>query len=195
MFSRLNVDAARDVAASVSRAPRRHGVNRTTTTLTGWLAALLIAVAVIATGTGIGIGTGTGLRAGNAEAAAATSGQQIADYAVDYVGYPYVYAGNTPSGFDCSGFTQYVVGQTLGIDIGHGVEGQTGFGTWVGWEDWQPGDLIFFAGTYRPGISHVGIYIGDGEFVHAENEGTGVVISSISSTYYTAHYNSAYRLV
>lgn len=187
MFSRLNVDAARDVAASVSHAPRRHGVNRTTTTVTRWLAALLIAVAVIS--------TGTGLSAGTAAAAAATSGQQIADYAVDYVGYPYVYAGNTPSGFDCSGFTQYVVGQTLGIDIGHGVEGQTGYGIWVGWEDWQPGDLIFFAGTYRPGISHVGIYLGDGEFVHAENEGTGVVISSIYSNYYTAHYNSAYRLV
>jgi cell wall-associated NlpC family hydrolase len=165
--------------------------------LTRWLAALLIGIAVFATGAGIG--TATAAPAVPDQTAttqrAAPSGQWIADYALDYVGYPYAYAGNTPSGFDCSGFTQYVVGQTLGIDIGHGVEGQTWHGAWVGWEDWQPGDLIFFAGTYRPGISHVGIYIGGGEFVHAENESTGVVVSSIYSNYYTTHYNSAYRLV
>ena len=195
MFSKPIVDAARDVAASMRRVPLRHGVHRTT--LTRWLAALLIAAAVLATGTGLGTADAAPANPGQTATTqrAAPSGQWIADYALDYVGYPYAYAGNTPSGFDCSGFTQYVVGQTLGIDIGHGVEGQTGYGAWVGWEDWQPGDLIFFAGTYRPGISHVGIYIGGGEFVHAENEGTGVVVSSIYSSYYTAHYNSAYRLL
>jgi cell wall-associated NlpC family hydrolase len=123
------------------------------------------------------------------------SGQFIADYALQFVGYPYVYAGNGPGGFDCSGFTQYVVLNMLGIDIGHDVAGQTGSGYWVEWGAWQPGDLVFFANTYRAGVSHVGIYIGDGQFVHAENEGTGVTISSVWSDYYSAHYYGATRLV
>ena len=104
-------------------------------------------------------------------------------------------AGNTPAGFDCSGFTQYVALNVLGWDIGHGVEGQPAAGYWVDWDLWAPGDLIFFQNTYRPGISHVGIYIGDGLFVHAENEGTGVVVTSLYSDYYLARYWGAIRLV
>lgn len=122
------------------------------------------------------------------------TGQAIADFALGYVGYPYVWAGNTPAGFDCSGFTQYVIMNTVGIDIGHGVPGQTGYGTWVDWDAWQPGDLVFFANTADAGISHVGIYIGDGQFVHAENESTGVTISSIYSDYYSGHYYGATRI-
>jgi cell wall-associated NlpC family hydrolase len=123
------------------------------------------------------------------------SGQFIVDYAMQFYGYPYVAAGNGPGGFDCSGFTQYVMLNMLGIDIGHGVAGQTGYGYWVDWGNWQAGDLVFFAGTYRDGISHVGIYIGDGQFIHAENEGTGVTISSVWSDYYSGHYYGAYRLI
>jgi cell wall-associated NlpC family hydrolase len=125
----------------------------------------------------------------------AASGQFIADYAMQFLGYPYVSAGNTPGGFDCSGFTQYVILNTLGYDIGHGVAGQTGSGYWVNWGEWQPGDLVYFAGTYRAGISHTGVYIGDGQFIHAENPGTGVVISSLYSDYYAGHYYGAYRHV
>ena len=124
-----------------------------------------------------------------------SGGQAIANFALQFQGYPYVYAGNTPSGFDCSGFTQYVILNTLGIDIGHGVEGQTGYGYYVEWGAWQPGDLVYFANTYRAGISHTGVYIGDGQFIHAENEGTGVVISSVYSDYYSGHYATAIRLV
>jgi cell wall-associated NlpC family hydrolase len=124
-----------------------------------------------------------------------SGGQAIADFALQFQGYPYVYAGNTPGGFDCSGFTQYVILNTLGIDIGHGVEGQTGYGAYVEWGAWQPGDLVYFANTYRAGISHTGVYIGDGQFIHAENEGTGVVISSVYSDYYAGHYATAIRLV
>lgn len=120
-------------------------------------------------------------------------GWYIADFALQYLGSPYVYAGNTPGGFDCSGFTQFVILNTVGIDIGHGTAGQTNHGAWVDWGDWLPGDLVYFAGTYRAGISHTGVYIGDGQFIHAENEGTGVVISSLYSDYYSAHYYGAYR--
>lgn len=123
------------------------------------------------------------------------SGQFIVDYAMQYLGYSYVYAGNGPGGFDCSGFTQYVILNTLGIDMGHDVAGQINSGYWVDWGNWQPGDLVFFAGTYRPGISHVGIYIGDGQFIHAENEGTGVTTSSVWSDYYSGHYYGALRLI
>lgn len=124
-----------------------------------------------------------------------SAGAAIVDFALQFQGYPYVYAGNGPGGFDCSGFTQYVLLNTLGIDIGHGVAEQTGYGSWVDWGAWQPGDLVYFAGTYRDGISHTGIYIGEGQFIHAENEGTGVVISSIYSDYYSGHYYGAYRHV
>ena len=133
--------------------------------------------------------------ASEALAQTSSSGQAIVDFALQFQGYPYVYAGNGPGGFDCSGFTQYVLLNVLGIDIGHGVAEQTGYGSWVDWGAWQPGDLVYFAGTYRAGISHTGVYIGDGQFIHAENEGTGVVISSIYSDYYAGHYYGAYRHV
>ncbi|HEV2108592.1 MAG TPA: C40 family peptidase [Thermomicrobiales bacterium] len=123
-----------------------------------------------------------------------TVGQNIAGFALQFVGYPYVWAGNTPAGFDCSGFTQYVILNTLGIDIGHGTPGQAGFGYWVDYGAWMPGDLIFFANTFGPGISHVGVYIGDGQMVHAGSEETGVHISSVYSEYYSAHYYGATRL-
>lgn len=121
-------------------------------------------------------------------------GQYIVDFAMGYLGAPYVWAGEGPWGFDCSGFTQFVISNTVGIDIGHGTPGQTSFGAWVDWATWAPGDLVFFANTWGPGISHVGIYIGDGQFIHAENESTGVTISSVYSDYYSGHYYGAFRV-
>ena len=121
------------------------------------------------------------------------NGQFISDFALQFVGYPYVWAGNTPGGFDCSGFTQYVILSTVGYDIGHASGGQMNYGAWVDAGDLQPGDLVFFAGTYGAGVSHTGVYIGDGQFVHAENPGTGVTISWLWSDYYGAHYCGAMR--
>jgi cell wall-associated NlpC family hydrolase len=123
-----------------------------------------------------------------------SAGETIVGFALQYVGYPYVFGGNTPAGFDCSGFTQFVVLNTLGYDIGHAVEGQPGAGAWIDYGAWEPGDLVFFQNTYRAGISHVGIYIGDGLFVHAENEGTGVVITSMYEDYYASRYWGAMRV-
>ncbi|HWV22943.1 MAG TPA: SH3 domain-containing protein [Thermomicrobiales bacterium] len=130
------------------------------------------------------------------EPEAPAGNQSIVDFAMQFQGYPYVWAGNTPGGgFDCSGLTQYVVQNTLGIDITHSTDIQATYGSSVAWGAWQPGDLIFFVGTYEGGsITHVGIYIGDGMMIHAENPGTGVVISDITSGYYAEHYYSATRL-
>ena len=125
---------------------------------------------------------------------ATTTGDAIAALALAHQGYPYVWAGNTPAGFDCSGFTQYVVLATVGIDIGHAVEGQPFAGAWVEYGAWQAGDLVFFQNTYRPGISHAGVYLGDGLFVHAENETTGVVVTSLYFDYYGARYYGAVRV-
>lgn len=126
---------------------------------------------------------------------AGSTGEALVNTALQYVGYPYVYAGASPAtGFDCSGFTWYVVQATLGRDIGRGVESQWSAGTQVSYEDLQPGDLVFFANTWGPGLTHVGIYIGGGQFVHAENEMTGVVIGDLGSDYYAAHYAGAVRL-
>jgi cell wall-associated NlpC family hydrolase len=160
---------------------------------TGALRLLVVAIALLGT-VGLAMPAAAEEQLNDAGVGAAPTGQAIADFALDYVGYPYVWAGNTPAGFDCSGFTQYVILNAVGIDIGHGVPGQTGYGAWVDWGQWQRGDLVFFANTFSAGISHVGIYIGDGQFIHAENESTGVRISSLYSDYYSGHYYGAYRI-
>jgi cell wall-associated NlpC family hydrolase len=128
------------------------------------------------------------------ESAVPAIGDSIVAFALQYVGYPYVWAGNTPAGFDCSGFTQFVILNTIGIDIGHGLGGQPGAGAWVDAGALLPGDLVFFQNTYQPGLSHAGIYIGDGLFVHAENEGTGVVVTALWSDYYGSRFWGAVRV-
>lgn len=123
------------------------------------------------------------------------AGPTIVSIAMSYLGYPYVSGGAGPGGFDCSGFTQYVVGLATGIWISHAVEAQPySAGSWVDYGAWQPGDLIFFQNTYREGISHAAIYIGDGMIVHAENEESGVTIDSIYSDYYAPRYWGAVRI-
>ncbi len=122
------------------------------------------------------------------------SGNQIANFAMQYVGYPYAYAGEGPYAFDCSGFTKFVIQNTLGMDITHDMFTQIGMGQSVGMNELQPGDLVFFANTFRPGLSHAGIYIGGGQFVHAENEGTGVKVSDLNSDYYGSRWAGGTRL-
>ena len=129
-----------------------------------------------------------------AAAPASGSGQAIADFALGYVGYPYVYAGEGPYAFDCSGFTKFVILNVLGIDITHDMFVQVGMGTPVGMGELQPGDLVFFQNTFRFGLSHAGIYIGGGQFVHAENESTGVRVSDLNSDYYASRWYGATRI-
>ncbi len=121
------------------------------------------------------------------------SGSALVNYAMQYVGYPYVWAGEGPYGFDCSGFTMYVVQNVLGKNITHDMAVQINMGTPVGRGSLQPGDLIFFQNTFQFGLSHVGIYIGNGQFVHAENEQTGVRVSDLNSDYYSSRWYGAAR--
>ena len=117
----------------------------------------------------------------------------IVNFAMQYVGYPYVWAGEGPYGFDCSGFTMFVIKNVLGLDITHDMFVQYDMGAPVGRGELQPGDLVFFQNTFQFGLSHVGIYIGGGQFVHAENESTGVMVSDINSDYYSSRWYGAVR--
>lgn len=110
-----------------------------------------------------------------------------------YLGYRYVYGGASPRGFDCSGFVDYVLNRN-GISADHSMYDLLALGPRVKSSDLQAGDLVFFANTYKAGISHIGIYIGGGRFIHAENESTGVVISDLWNSYYSAHYYTAVRV-
>ena len=124
----------------------------------------------------------------------ASIGQQMADIALTYNGYPYVWGGASPSsGFDCSGLVYYIA-KCFGYAIPHGSPSQYANGTYVEKADLLPGDFVFFENTYTDGISHVGIYIGDGKFIHASTSETGVKISSLSETYYINHYYGARRI-
>lgn len=126
--------------------------------------------------------------------AASTNGAKIAAEAMKYIGARYVWGGTSPSGFDCSGYMMYVVLKATGKQIPRTTFAQVEYGQPVARENLQPGDFVFFANTYTAGISHAGIYVGNGRFAHAESETTGVLVSSLSSGYYAAKYYSARRI-
>jgi cell wall-associated NlpC family hydrolase len=122
-------------------------------------------------------------------------GQRIADYARQFVGYRYVWAGDNPAvGFDCSGFVYWVMKEVAGVNVGHSVSISMGSGTPVPREALQPGDYLIFYNTYNSGPSHSAIYLGNGQFVHAESEGSGVTIDNLNDAYWSSHYNSARRI-
>ncbi len=107
-----------------------------------------------------------------------------------FIGTKYVWGGTTPSGFDCSGFLYYVFNKA-----GHSMPRYTAEGFYnrsYFVSSPQPGDLIFFSGTYKKGISHLGIYLGNNEFIHADN--SGVRITSTNNSYYKKHFDSYKRL-
>ena len=123
----------------------------------------------------------------------ASGSSDVVSVAMNYLGYAYVWGGTSPAGFDCSGFVQYVYRQ-CGYYLTRTADTQYYDGYAVSYDSLQAGDLVFFAGTYGSGISHVGIYIGGGQFIHAANSSDGVKISSLSESYYNAHYYGACRV-
>lgn len=121
---------------------------------------------------------------------------KVVDYAKQYLGYPYVVGGKTPtSGFDCSGFTRYIF-KNFGYNLGSTAASQTGIGVEVTRNDLQEGDLILFYNEEKTSIGHTGIYLGNGDFIHAANPQRGVVIDNINSnSYYNERFVSARRIV
>jgi len=127
------------------------------------------------------------------ELAVGGGGGTIVANAMKYLGYRYVFGGTSPAGFDCSGFVYYIHNHS-GAPVGRGMWQQYNGGAHIPISALQPGDTLFFANTYMPGLSHDGIYIGGGQFIHASDERTGVTISSLGSGYWQAHYMGATRL-
>jgi len=112
-------------------------------------------------------------------------GEKVLEYAKTFVGVPYKYGGSSPSGFDCSGFTMYVY-KHFGVDLPHSASAQANYGTYVEKSELKPGDLVFFK---KPGksIHHVGIYAGNGYYIHAPQTGKTIsVVPMTRSDYYTA---------
>jgi peptidoglycan DL-endopeptidase CwlO len=140
--------------------------------------------------TGGGGGTDTGGGGGGTVTIppAGSLGEKAVQIAEQEIGVPYVWGGSTPAGFDCSGLTMWVYAQ-LGIHLDHYTGSQWNEGVHVPRDQLQPGDLVFF----EPTLGHVGMYIGNGAFIHAPHTGTTVQISSLSG-WYAAEYQGAVRV-
>ena len=121
-------------------------------------------------------------------------GVNITRTAQQFKGMRYVWGGTSPkSGFDCSGLVQYVYAK-WGIYLPRCASEQVNKGVAVKQNELQPGDLVFFQNTYKRGLSHVGIFVGDGWFIHASSARTGVILSRLDSGYHKAHWYGARRM-
>lgn len=122
------------------------------------------------------------------------TGDRIVAKAAEYLGTPYRYGGASPGGFDCSGFTSYIFSQ-FGISLYRTAAGQYGNGVPVSKGNLIAGDLVFFA-CYSSSINHVGIYVGNGRFIHSSSPSSGgVIYSALNSGYYAKAYVGATRVI
>lgn len=123
----------------------------------------------------------------------AASGAQILAEAQKHLGARYLSGGASPSGFDCAGLVYYVLKQ-VGYSPYRTPAAQYNMGTYVDKSNLKAGDIVFFSGTGANGISHVGIYAGNGQFIHAPNSRSTVSYSSLTSGYWADHYYGARRM-
>lgn len=119
------------------------------------------------------------------------SAAQIIEIAKRYIGTPYVYGGSSPSGFDCSGFVKYVFAQA-GISLPRTADVQATVGTYVSYENLQPGDLVCFGGN---SITHIGIYVGNGQYIHSPRTGYTVCIASLTERYRAGTFRFGRRIL
>ena len=118
-------------------------------------------------------------------------GSRVVTLALRYQGVPYQYGGTSPSGFDCSGFIQYVMSEA-GVEVPRTTYQQINAGVQVGRANLQPGDLVFFACGGSP-TSHAGLYIGNGKFIHADPK-RGIFIDDLNGDYWASVYQTAVRV-
>lgn len=134
---------------------------------------------------------------GSSGSTASASGtrQQIIDYAATLLGCKYVYGGNTPSGFDCSGYVKYVFSH-FGVNLSRTSASQYSNSIRISKSELKVGDLVFFSQTSGSSrVGHVGIYVGGGQFIHAASPGKGVRYDSLSDSYYSSHYIGSGRVL
>lgn len=144
----------------------------------------------------IGYQTLDALRSGSRQVSRGSRSRYLIDNIIQsskrLQGVPYLWGGDTPQGFDCSGFTQYVFKQN-GINIPRTADAQYELGVNVSYDKLQPGDMVFFT-TYAPGPSHNGIYLGNGLFINSSSS-RGVSIASMDNSYWAPRYIGAKRIV
>ena len=120
--------------------------------------------------------------------------QEVLIQAMSLEGSRYKFGGNSPeTGFDCSGFVNYVFNRAANVELPRTTGGLSRIGQPVDAAELQPGDLVFF-NTRRSAYSHVGIYIGDGDFIHAPRAGKTVTVENMESGYWQQHFNGAKRI-
>lgn len=126
---------------------------------------------------------------------AASIGESVVAYGKTFMGVDYVFGGTTPRGFDCSGFVQYIYREHAGISLPRTTGEQYNVGTAAAKSDLQIGDLVFYANTYKKGISHVGVYAGNGQVLNATSSEGIALIPLNGDSYWSPRYAGAKRIV
>jgi cell wall-associated NlpC family hydrolase len=122
--------------------------------------------------------------------------EMVVQAGLEAIGTPYVWGGDDPEdGFDCSGLTQFVYREIVGVELPRTAREQRRTGSGVSKKELKPGDLVFFSTMRRRGVSHVGIYIGQNQFVHAPTRGAKVRVDSLDNKYWSRHYVAARRYI
>ena len=118
---------------------------------------------------------------------------ELISNAMGFIGVAYRFGGTSPTGFDCSGFMQYVFRKAFAVNLPRTSAAQAAVGSYVSRSELRPGDMVFFR-THSSRISHVGMYIGNDRFIHAPRTGKRIEITSLSSKYWNARYATARRV-